>query len=339
MSHIEKPGRAAGGVARAKKLSPERRSEIAREAARAKKEIANLPVAEYVGELTLGEMSFPCAVLSDGSRVLTETNFMEGMGMYRSGALSVRRETSETGARVPLYLAFKNLKPFVIKHLGDVHENQIRYKNLGGQVSSGIPANLIPKICSVWLDARKAGVLGVRQSQVADKAELLLRGLAEVGIVALVDEATGFQRDREKDALAKILESFVANELQPYIKTFPADYYEHLFRLRGLPYPPKGNPNFRPQYFGKLTNDIVYKRLAPGVLEEIKRQAAKDARKTHLHRRLTQDVGHPKLREHLASVVTIMKLSADYADFIGKLNKIHQRYGDTLPLELEASDQ
>jgi len=338
MNDIPK-GRAAGGIARANKLTPERRQEIAKNAALAKKEIATLPVAEYVGELNLGEMSFPCAVLSDGSRVLTETNFMEGMGMYRSGALSVRRETSETGARVPLYLAFKNLQPFVIKHLGDVHEHQIRYKNLVGQVSGGIPASIIPKICSVWLDARKAGVLGSRQLLIAERAETLLRGLAEVGIVALVDEATGFQRDREKDALAKILEAFVARELQPYISTFPADYYEQLFRLRKLPYPPKSNPNFRPQYFGKLTNDIVYKRIAPGLLDEIKKQAAKDERKAHLHRRLTQNVGHPKLREHLASVVTIMKLSKDYQDFMEKLNRIHCRYGETMLLDLEEDDR
>ncbi len=339
MSNTKTPTKAAGGVARARSLSPERRQEIARKGAEAKKENAKLPVAQYVGELTLGELTFPCAVLSDGSRVLTETNFMDVMGMYRSGALSVRREANEAGARIPLYLAFKNLQPFVIKHLGDVHEHQIRYKNLTGQISGGIPAALIPKICSVWLDARKSGVLGSRQEQIADKAELLLRGLAEVGIVALVDEATGFQRDREKDALAKILEAFVAKELQPYIKTFPADYYENLFRLRGLPYPPEQNPNFRPQYFGKLTNDIVYDRIAPGLLVEIKKQAAKDEKKAHLHRRLTQEVGHPKLKEHLASVTTIMKLSREYSDFIAKLNMIHPRFGDTLSLDLEETDR
>jgi hypothetical protein len=38
----------------------------------------------------------------------------------------------------------------------------------------------------------------------------LLRGFARVGIIALVDEATGFQRDRTKDALSKILEAYIA---------------------------------------------------------------------------------------------------------------------------------
>jgi hypothetical protein len=54
-------------------------------------------------------------------------------------------------------------------------------------------------------------------------------------------------------------------ELQPYVPTFQDDYYREIFRLRGLEFPQ--DTVRRPQYFGSLTNDIVYKRLAPGVLE------------------------------------------------------------------------
>ena len=40
-----------------------------------------------------------------------------------------------------------------------------------------------------------------------------------------------------KDALARILEEFIAKELRPYIRTFDTEFYEHLFRLRGLEFP------------------------------------------------------------------------------------------------------
>jgi hypothetical protein len=93
-------------------------------------------------------------------------------------------------------------------------------------------------------------------------------------IIALVDEATGFQRDRAKDALARILEAFIAKELQPWIRTFPTEFYQEIFRLRGLEYPTDSVQ--RPQYFGILTNDVVYKRLAPGVLEELKKVTPKN---------------------------------------------------------------
>lgn len=330
-------GKAAGGIARAAKLSAEERKAISMKAVEGKRRKADLPVAEYSGSLKIGELAFPCAVLSDGSRVLTEADFMAGLGMYRSGALSVRREQKEDGAPTPLYLAYKNLSPFVIKHLGGVHQHHLEYKTLSGGVAHGIPATLIPKICSVWLDARREINLGERQLVIADRAELLMRGLAEVGIVALVDEATGYQVDRAKDALAKILEAFVAKEIQPYLRTFPSDYYEQLFRLYKLPFPPEGNQSWRPAFFGHVTNEVVYSRLAPDLLPELKKLASKAERKAKLHQWLTQDIGHPRLREHLASIVTIMKLSQTPEQFKASVNMIHPRYGDTRPIDFGSS--
>jgi hypothetical protein len=121
----------------------------------------------------------------------------------------------------------------------------------------------------VVLAARKAGDLHHQQHHIADRCELLVRGFTRVGIIALVGEATGYQRDRTWDSLAKILEAFVAKELQPWVKTFPDEYYAQLFRLRGLEYDAASVK--RPQYFGTLTNDIVYKRLAPGVLAKFEK--------------------------------------------------------------------
>lgn len=293
-----------------------------------------MPQAEYLGTLTFGSLELPCAVLSDGTRVLTETDFMNGMDMYRSGALSVRRVTDETGAQIPLYLAFKNLQPYVDRHLGEVHSLVLKYKTERGSTAHGIRAELIPKICDVWMDADEDGILGERQKRVAQKAKLVMRALAHVGIIALVDEATGFQRDRAANALAEILERYIAKELQPWVKTFPDEFYEELFRLRGLDFP--HDTVKRPQYFGHLTNDIIYSRLAPAVLKELKNSVPKDSsgrRKHKYFQKLTSDLGHPKLREHLASVLTIMRLSNGYDDFQEKLDRIHPPYNQTLPLQ------
>lgn len=324
-----------GGKERARRLSAEERREIARRAAE-KRWGTETPEAVADGVLEIGDMAFPCAVLSDGTRVLTETDLMRGMGMYRSGALSTRRAGAERGARTPLYLAFKNLKPFVDKHLGDVHAAPLRYRTSSGNVAHGIRAEIIPRICEVWLDARAEGVLGPRQTQIAAKAEILLRGLAHVGIVALVDEATGYQDARARDALAKILERFIAKEIRRWVRTFPPDFYREMFRLWEWPYDPSSVA--RPGYVGRLTNDIIYKRLAPGVLEELKRLTprGKDGKHTRkLHQRLSDEVGHPALRELLGSVVTIMKLSDTKEQFMDTLDRLHPKYGDTMRLPLE----
>ena len=325
-------GGRTGGKARAKKLSPERRAEIARAGADARWK-GKPVVALYDGTLTIGEASFPCAVLEDGTRVLSEQTFMSGMGIYRSGALSKRRASAgEDGARMPLSLAFKNLKPFIDKHLPDVHE-PLKYRTMNGNLAHGIPAENIPKICEVWLDARAAGVLGRAQLRVAAKAEIVLRGLAHVGIVALVDEATGYQEVRDRQALQAILDAFLRREFAAWAKRFPDEFYREIFRLRGWKW--RGMRVNRPYPVAHYTKDIVYARLAPGILGELeKRNPRKGGRRAAKHHQLLTDgVGHPALAQHLYAVLGLMRASKTWSGFMRLLDAAFPKYGDTLSFE------
>ena len=233
-----------------------------------------------------------------------------------------------------------NLKPFIDKDLEVALSERFHYRATGSKgVAYGLSAELYPKICEVYLRARDAGVLTKGQQEIARAADILMRALAHTAIAALVDEATGYQYVRPRDALQKILEAFIAKELRPWVHTFPDDFYANLFRLRGLDYPTDSVK--RPQYFGHLTNNIVYARIAPKVLDELKKLTPRkpDGRlKHHLHRRLTDDVGHPKLREHLASVVTLMKISKDYEQFEGYLETAHPKYNENMLLPFEGEE-
>lgn len=74
------------------------------------------------------------------------------------------------------------------------------------------------------------------------------------------------------------------------------------------------------------------------MLDELKKVTPRDEagrRKHRFHQRLTSNIGYPKLREHLGSVVTLMKLSGDWEDFTRKLDRIHPRVGDTIPLPFD----
>jgi hypothetical protein len=338
MSHDDKKeavGKAKGGKARAAKMTPEERKASARKAAAAKKAKALLPISINEGRLKIGDTELDVAVLEDGKRIISQSSVFKALDRPTRGS---RSSIMEGVINMPAFMDAANLKPFIGQELIDVI-NKVQYKTISGGVQEGFDASILPLVCDVYLKARESGAITrPNQLDTAKKAEILVRSLAKVGIIALVDEATGYQRDREKNALAKILEAFVAKEIQPYITTFPADYYEELFRLRGLEYPPE-NPRFRPQYFGVLTNDIVYKRLAPNILEELKKQNNKAAKGTKLFQNLTPNIGYQKLREHLSSVVTIMKLSGDYTDFIDKMNRLHPRFDETMSLDLEELDK
>lgn len=334
-------GRAKGGAARAKALTPEERKAISERGIAARRTRAALPKLIKKGaDLNLGGVAIPCAVIEGPNgepiRVITENGITNAILGSRSGASKrIKKKTEGSGGPpLPLFLAPSQLQPFIGKHLGEDAIKAIEYVD-GDRTILAFDAELLPAVCDVWLDARHAGALQKQQLAKAQQAEILTRGLARVGIVALVDEATGFQRDREKDALAKILEAFVAKELQPYLKTFPADYYENLFRLYKLPYPPEGNKSWRPAFFGHITNDVVYSRLAPELLPELKKAASKAEKKAKLHQWLTQEAGHPKLREHLSSIVTIMKLSKTPDEFKSNVNAIHPKFGDNYDLDFE----
>ena len=137
----------------------------------------------------------------------------------------------------------------------------------------------------------------------------------------------------------EILEAFIATELRKWVKTFPIEYYKELFRLRGWTFPQlPADQRKRPILVGKITNDVVYDRLAPGVQQELHRLTPRDEKgrlKNRLFQRLTEDVGHPKLREHLASIIALMRAADSWQQFKSMFDRALPRYGDTpyLPFE------
>ena len=338
---LSKLGAAKGGIARAHKLSPEERSEIARIAVETRWEKAGkynndqkILKAIYPGEIKLEniDIKIPCAVLEDGTRVLRERSVAKALGKKGSGS-HWQKKRSEKGALLPEYISVKNLEPFIEDDVRDMLLNPISYKLKSGNIAQGIPATLLTEICNIWLKAREKGALTQQQLKTAYKAEILLRGFAHIGIIALVDEATGYQEVRDKLALQKILELYIAKELRPWIKTFPDEFYENLFRLKGWQYRPLSVK--RPRVVGQITNNLIYRRLAPGVLDELKKVTPRDDKGRTRYRyfqRLTEDIGHPKLREHLASVTTLMKATQNWDTFYHLIQRALPQYGKTLML-------
>lgn len=284
----------------------------------------NAPRAMYEGVLRIGSLEINCYVLENQERILSTRGMMKALGRTWRGR-------KYSGTELPVFVEAKNLKPFIDSDLSAVL-SVVEFRTPQGNKAEGFKAELLPSICELYLKARDKGALTVAQEGVAQRAEILMRGLAHVGIIAMIDEATGFQAHRVKDALAKILEAFISKELVKWVKTFPDEFYEKLFKLKGWSFNPSSVK--KPIYVGRLTNDLVYERLAPGVLEELKRLNPKTEKGTRRHRHhqwLTQEIGHPKLKEHLASLVTLMRASANWGEFHRMVQRALPKYGD-LPL-------
>jgi hypothetical protein len=309
-----------GGRARATRLTPEERSEIARRGAEAKHGIT-LPKATHEGSLHIGDMEIPCAVLEGGKRVLTLSGFMVALGRARQAKGRGYYKTGDVD--LPTFLTAANLKDFIPKDL-EVTSKGIEFKPLTGARAYGYAAELLPSVCGVFLDAKAAGALKKNQEHIAEKALILIRALASTGIIALVDEATGYQYERPRRDLQEQLKKFLAEGLVRYASGFPTDYLKHLCRLKGVEL--RADMKL-PQYFGHLTNDLVYRRIAPGLLRALKDRRAERGRPSNkLYQWTSEDIGYPALMLHLGTVVGLMKLHTDYEEFKRQLDQIAPVY-------------
>lgn len=312
----------AGGRARAQKLSKEERSEISRNAAEIRwqrqreQHGENAPKrADYSGALLIGDSRIECAVLDDGkTRVLAQGTVLQALGRAPSMG---RRGSNETSKRAP-FLSAANLEEFITPDLRDLLE-PVEYKLPGKRFTSvGYRAEALPLICDIYLAARlKYGdKLPQKQQATVQQAELLVRSLAKVGIIALVDEATGFQAVRARDELQELLKLYVQEDFREWVAVFPQTFFQEIYRLYGWQY--KEGQNKHPQYVGKFINTYVYQQLPPGVLEELRRINPRmlSGNRAHKHHQyLTVDTGNDHLDKQILIVSTLLQVSNDIDDF------------------------
>lgn len=326
--------KAIGGKARASALSPEERKAIARKAALARWD-ADVPQATHEGRFSLGGADVSAAVLENRKRLLTQATFLRALGRSRSPKAGTGVLSTVDG--LPFFLQADVLKPYISDDLR-MSTTPVFFKSKDGKKGVGYDAQLLPQVCEVYLRfrddllARKEDI-PKQYEHIIKACDALIRALASVGIVALVDEATGYQYERERFALQAILEKYLRKELAAWVKVFPDEFYEQIYRLRKWQW--RGISVNRPQVVAAYTKDLVYSRLAPKILQELESRNPLDAkgrRPAKHHQWLTEDIGNPSLRQHLFGLIVLMRASKDWDEFKQKVDEALPRLGDTLKL-------
>ncbi len=299
-----------------------------------KPEVATTLAGSPDKPLEIGGVKIDCYVLDDETRVLSQRGMFNGLGIKRGGPRS-ENEPSNTGAEIPRFASQKWLKPFIDSDLEMALKSPVFFQPPTGHMGYGYPAEVLVDVCDAIIEAQKQGATGVKQANMVDHAWSLIRGFAKVGIIALVDEATGYQEMRAKNALADILESFLSDYRQKWTKTFPDDFYRQIYRLRGWDWDGSAQ---RPGTIGGWTNNFVYDRLAPTLTEELQvlnPTNSKGERLSKHHQWFNPEFGHPQLKEHIAGVVALMRASSTWEGFKRSLDRAYPRYGDTLEMQLD----
>lgn len=288
--------------------------------------------ATHEGKLLIGDKELNVAVLNDGTRVITQSAVFKAFGRTKRG----RMKEEVRVPNMPAFIDANNVQPFINEDLREVL-NTITYEAKNGSDSEGYDANILPLMCKMYLDAREAKALKRQQYTLARASEILLLGLSKIGITALVDEATGYQYEREKDALQAILKAYISDELLKWQKMFPDMFYFEIFRLNDWDYTVNGI-NKRPGVIGKWTKELIYKQLPKGVLEELKDRTPKSEAGNYTARffqSLTPDIGHPALTAQIYKVIGIMNISSTWDEFKSNFNRMVDRNNGQTELNFE----
>lgn len=286
-----------GGKARAENLSASERHKIAARAAKARwsKKLEEpepppheSPFAKHAGVLNLGGSDLDVYVLDTGERIISLNKVVKAIADREGGNLGE-------------YIGVSSLKPFLDKDL--ILGESVEFTVPGTQFKGrGITAESFLDICRAYVSALQGGALNTdRQKEIAIKCSILLASCAKIGLIALIDEATGYQFERAEDALQVKLRAFIAEELRAWEKTFPDELWEEFGRLTNW----AGPLHIRPKWWGKLVTELIYDTLDPDVAAYLK--ANKPPEGARWHQQLTENYGLRKLVSRCYEIIGMAK--------------------------------
>lgn len=243
--------------------------------------------------------------------------------------------------RILQFLDQKSVSPLIDKELRVRTEKTIEFKTSAGGTALGYDALLMQEIIRSIAKAYLKGKLTKPQEHIGQRCEILDDGFSKVGIIALIDEATGYEKIRDKDTLQEFLNKFLLKEHAKWLPTYPDEFFEMIFKMKNWTWYYAGQK--KPSVVGHYINDFVYSRLAPNVLIELKRLnpvGKEDKRRKHTHTQfITDDYGHPKLKEHLHALIALGKAAGhNWNNFKRLIERAFPKFGDTIEIPFNDDD-
>lgn len=290
----------------------------------------DLPQATHQGQMTVGDLNLDCYVLEDGRRLFHKRGMARALGLKSEGGNAFMRSMTRKGIG-------SELGSKLVERIG----NPVIFKPLTQDLAHGYEADVLVDVCKAIIKADEGEKLSKSQHGLAIQARILLNAFAKVGVVALVDEATGFQQVRDPNALRLLVQQYIEAEKREWMKQFPDHYYDDLNRLYGSKRLTQTSTGAviqnRPQHFANFTRSYVYHPLENGaVLEELDRINPKidkkGTRRARFHQHLTLGYGIEKLKRQVQEVQTLMAVSDTVTQFKKLFLKRFPQKGDQLDL-------
>lgn len=317
-----------GGIERAKSLSGEQRTDIAKRAAQARwgrlSDPDYVPQASHQGALPIGDVFLDCYVLEDRRRLFHKRGIAKAIGLKSSGGNAFMKTLSRKG-----------LGSEITPELWQKINNPLVFKPLTGDPAHGYEASVLIDICDAIVQAKNSGKLVPSQYLMAIRAEMIFRSAAKLGIIALIDEATGFIADKRKEEYRELFKEFIREECRGWSEKFPKPFFDMLYRLYNLR---RKNPaSFKhPSFFGHFIRKHIYHPLANSngaILEALDAKNpviyVKGGRRYKLHQFL-EEIGLDALSAHVWQIVGIGNASRNKAEFDRSFKCAFPQAGDQM---------
>ena len=249
------------------------------------------------------EYEIQCYVVDNGEKVERYLSQSEVVKLISGG-----RESGN----LQRYLASSALQDTLPKEIREYYNNNILIINTGLYSVNGVRASTVVDICNAYLRARQLGLLKPNQIKLAEQSEIFISALAKTGIDAVIDEATGYQYFRKANDLQAKLDAYIVEGYREWTRTFPREFFMHLYRLEGKTPPQIDQPY--PKRFGKYMMQFVYDTLDPEIADYLRENNPSPGGKKHHHQKFN-DFGYKALTDHLFSVLGIAKASINMDKF------------------------
>lgn len=307
---MENSRKISGGLARAKSLSADDRSMIAKKGAATRwhpetleSDYPESPFAKYPGQIDLGGDPIEVYVLDTGVRVLSVRSFL-------------RTIANREGGNLAEYIGIHGLKPFIDSDL--LAAGTTEFNIPGSSKGRGLTTEQFELICRAYIKALYEGTLSTeRQKEIAIKCALIVSGLTRAGLDALIDEATGYQYVRAEDAIQVKLRAFIADELRAWEKTFPDELWEEFGRLTNW----QGSIRHRPKWWGKLVIELIYDTFEPEVADYLKNN--KPPTGVRWHQQLSTTYGLRQLVSRCYEIIGVAKTCRTIGDLKEKVANLY----------------
>lgn len=258
--------------------------------------------------IRIADIEVPCYVLDDGRRVIPTNGMLDTLAIARGGAMVKGMN------RLELFVSRDRIKPYVAEGLHERIRYPIKFR-IGSNIAYGYDSDTLIDIAEAVIKADAEGKLQKQQAGIAHQCRVITSSLTRIGLIALIDEATGYQLRRDSDELQQILTAYLLPEHRPWMRTIPDEFTSEIYRVYGWK---RAANNRGPRYAGKLIRQLVYERLPKPVLpalDELNPSNDKYQRKHRHHQFLTEKQGLDTFRSQVITIMTLLRISKGKVEF------------------------